>query len=149
MVFENSKIKSIKLAFTYFWYIIMPICLFYILFNKPILNVFWEHKWMIFIALSAFFNSVMDSIENEGIFLTVFSKFKDKFWYKRVSWKYSLKIYQYKLDAWHISKSLMIISMCLSAIFYSVSFNILVDFLLMGFIWNHTFNGFYKHLFKI
>lgn len=90
----------------------------------------------------------MDRIENENFYTSVFRKKNPKFWYKRESWKYTKKIFGYKLDAWHLAKSGMIVSFCLAIVFYIPVFG-LIDFVLFGLIWNLTFNLFYNHLFKL
>ena len=71
---------------------------------------------MIFLTLSffcSFFNWVMDSIENEIAFnKSVFKNLNKKFWCKTISAHNIgfIKFTKYRPDAWHISKSLMIVS---------------------------------------
>lgn len=103
---------------------------------------------VILIILAAIFNSVMDRVENENFFRSVFKNLDQKFYYKRESWKHAKQIFGYKLDCWHIAKSLMIVCLALAVVFYSPIFNWWVDFLLFGILWNATFNIFYSRLLK-
>lgn len=101
----------------------------------------------IFICLAAVFNALMDRIENENFFESVFKKLDQRFWYKRESWKYAYKIFGYKVDAWHLSKTLMVVFACLSIVFYN-PFIPIADFIVLGVLWNLTFNLFYNRIFK-
>lgn len=105
-----------------------------------------------FIFLMAFFNACMDAFENENFFESIFRHWDQRFWYKRESWKYAKKVGGYKLDGWHISKTLMIL--CLAAVMVSVYLEppphrwyIMVGFI--GLIWNITFHFFYHKVFGI
>lgn len=89
----------------------------------------------------------MDVVENENFFKSVFSNKNQKFWYKRESWKFAKKVFNYKIDAWHIFKSLMVINLCISVVFYSPMFGIF-DFILFGALWNLIFNIFYNKILK-
>jgi len=100
---------------------------------------------VIFIILAAFFNAVMDKVENENFINSIFKNWNPKFWYKRISWQYATKIFGYKIDAWHLAKSCMIVCMTLAIVNY-ISFIPIIDFFLLGIIWNISFNFFYKHL---
>jgi len=101
----------------------------------------------IFIILSALCNATMDILENENFHISIFKDLNQKFWYKRESWKYAKTLFGYKFDAWHICKSLMIIFMCLSIVFYTPLAGIL-DVLLYGALWNLTFNITYNKILK-
>lgn len=96
------------------------------------------------IVLAAIFNSVMDCIENEHFYSSVFKDFNERFWYKRISWRYAKMIGGYRLDAWHLCKSAMIINMCIAIVTYHVIIMPLVDLIILGIVWNLTFNFFYK-----
>jgi hypothetical protein len=114
---------------------------------------------LILIILSAFFNAVMDATENENYFESIFRNRNQKFWYKRISWQYAKKIFGYKVDAWHLSKSCMII--CALAAVYCEQFSnqmwhtgirfldIGIDICIAGAIWNLSFKLFYHKLFKV
>lgn len=108
--------------------------------------------WIIFIALAAALNAVMDILENENFTSSVFRNLNPKFWYKRESWKYATKILGWKLDAWHIAKTLMVTCIAFSIPAYELFGRIQiawwVDVILAGFIWNIVFGIVYKILKK-
>ena len=102
----------------------------------------------ILIFIAAFFNAVMDAVENENISESIFKKYKPAFWYKRTSWKTATRIFGYKFDAWHLAKSMMIICFCAAAVLYKPVTGYL-DVLIMGAIWNFSFYLFYHKIFGI
>ena len=102
----------------------------------------------IFIIIAAACNAVMDLLENENYYNSVFRHFDDKFWYKRESWKHVKKIFGYRPDAWHIAKSMMIVCLVLAAVLYEPYWNQLYDLLAFGLLWNLTFNIFYNKIFR-
>lgn len=111
--------------------------------------------YLIFIALSAVFNAVMDGVENENFHESrILRDLNPRFWYKRESWKYCRKIFGYHVDAWHIAKSLMIICVA-AAVLCCIRNNVadkwllIVHFLLIGIVWNSTFKLFYHQILGI
>ncbi len=100
----------------------------------------------VFIILAAFCNSVMDNISHHW-YKSVFNKFNPNFWNPLVSCitAYVVPYTKYKIDAWHLLKSLMIVFICLSVVLYVPVVNPLVDFILLGLWWNTIFNIFYNH----
>lgn len=100
----------------------------------------------ILFLIAALLNAFMDIIENENFHKSIFKNLNQRFWYKRESWKYAYKIFGWKFDAWHIAKSLMIILITLSIILYK-PFIPIIDMIVLGVVWNITFNTSYK-LFK-
>lgn len=60
--------------------------------------------------------------------------------------EFKIKIPDSISDAWHVAKSLMIILITLSIIFYK-PFIPVIDMIVLGVIWNVSFNTSYK-LFK-
>jgi hypothetical protein len=114
---------------------------------------------LIFVVFAACFNAVMDALENENFFESIFKTLNKNFWYKRESWKHCRKILGYRFDAWHISKSLMILSIA-SALSFGIyekplfetgyiALNILVKYISYGLIWNIAFTLLYHRVFKI
>ena len=102
---------------------------------------------LLFIAIAAACNAVMDRTENAPAFnKSVFNHFDVKFWLKEVSWQYATKIFGWKFDAWHVAKSLMLSFTLLAACLYSPILGGVFDFLLFGIVWNLTFNLFYNRL---
>lgn len=105
---------------------------------------------LVFFSLAALFNSLMDILEYSAIFNK--SRLKNlnaKWWCKDFSWKYVkfLPYTKYRPDGWHISKSLMVIFMVLSAITYKSLFG-WWDFLIYGAVWNGVFNLFYNKIWR-
>lgn len=97
----------------------------------------------ILIFFAALFNSIMDRTEEPVNFnKSIFYNLNQKFWLKSVSWQYAKKIFGYKLDAWHISKSLMICCL-LGLIFVTIPFNPFLYYVVLGLEWNLVFNLFY------
>lgn len=100
------------------------------------------------IAIAAFFNAVMDKTETIISFnSSVFKNLDGEFWCKvnSASRPFILGT-EYRADAWHLSKSLMIIFMALAIVFYTPVFNWLIDFILVGASWNLVFNLCYNKL---
>jgi hypothetical protein len=116
--------------------------------------------WVIFIILAAICNSIMDIVENENFNNSVFARHDYHFWYKRVSWKYAPKIFGYKIDAWHLFKSAMIILLCGSVISYhympwfrsnmlwNSGWAWIADVLIFATAWNLPFNFFYNKILR-
>lgn len=108
----------------------------------------------IFIFLAAFFNSVMDAVENKPNFdESIFRKLPRQFWLKEESWKYVKKILGYRPDAWHLSKTLMVICFALAVIFFDMPVmkwqDVELYLVLIGIIWNGAFWLFYNLIFKV
>jgi hypothetical protein len=99
------------------------------------------------IALAAIFNAVMDAVENENFTRSIFKNLPERFWYKRESWATARKIGGYKLDAWHLAKSAVVICFCLAIVLYQPLTIWPVDFIIFGLIWNIFFNLFYSDIF--
>lgn len=107
----------------------------------------------IFIFFAAFFNAVMDAVENENYSESIFRKLPQQFWYKRESWKYTRKIFGYRPDAWHLSKSLMVICFAMAVIWFDLPVlkwqDIALYLVLIGIAWNGSFWLFYNVIFKV
>ena len=114
---------------------------------------------LLFVLIGSFFNSCMDAWENENFFESVFKNWDQRFWYKRESWKYARKIFDYRIDGWHLAKTLMVVSVAFAV--YTEQFSdqiwhtgillldIFIDVLVAGIVWNLGFNLFYHVIFKI
>lgn len=122
---------------------------------------------LIFFALAAICSAVMDIIENENFFTSIFINLQSKFWYKRESWKESEKVINWKFDGWHLFKSTMIIFILGAILFYKPieSINWLIDLvikesmwrvicqysvhlLIFSAVWDMTFNLFYNKILR-
>lgn len=120
----------------------------------------------ILIALSAICCAVMD-VTQFHYSTSVFTKFNNPtYWNGSVSWlnKYVdrddkkgfrkcffglLNYPAFLTDAWHLFKSLMIVFFSFAIVMYSVTFNKLIDFFIIGAIWNIIFIMFYNWLLVI
>lgn len=104
----------------------------------------------LFIALAAFFNACMDAWENAPNFNeSTFKYWNRKFWLKEESWAYSKKIFGYRVDAWHLAKSLMVICIGLAISFMDLRHEWWVKLVTVGVIWNVVFVLVYHKLFKV
>lgn len=101
--------------------------------------------WVISVALAAFFNAVMDILENENFSSSVFRNRNPKWWYKRESWKWAKKVFGWKFDAWHVAKSTMVILMAVAIVSYKPIIG-WWDIFIVGAVWNGVFNVSYKIL---
>jgi hypothetical protein len=99
----------------------------------------------ILVAAAAMFNAAMDRLENENFSSSIFKNLDPKFWYKRESWKYAKKIGGYKLDAWHLAKSCMIVCLLLAIVLFKGHWAWFISY---GLLWNITFTIFYHEIFK-
>lgn len=107
---------------------------------------------LVFLALAAMFNALMDSVEYETAFeKSIFHKLNPKWWCKSISWEYVkfLPFTKYRPDAWHLSKSAMVVCIVLAIVTYvPISENKLIAFIALGILWNLSFNLFYNHIFR-
>lgn len=110
---------------------------------------------ILFFSLAAACNAVMDKLSFH-FHKSVFNGLDANFWDPSVSWKHAkiIPFTKYKVDAWHLFKSGMVIFICLGFIFAYAS-NVFADFnirsftvilLMLGVLWNATFNLFFNHL---
>lgn len=112
---------------------------------------------LIFFSLAAICNAVMDTLVHH-YYVSVFRKMKNSsFWNPEKSWLHAIYLphTKYKLDAWHLFKSGMIVMITLSIITfdkYIIWFNAwwFYSFILIiyGTIWNLTFNLFYNKILR-
>lgn len=112
---------------------------------------------LIFFALAAICNAVMDTLVHHYS-TSIFRKMDVKFWNPEVSWRYAMYIpcTKYKVDAWHLFKSAMIVFLALSVISAWISepplLNVwwfyLLGFIFLGILWNGVFNIFYNYILR-
>lgn len=103
---------------------------------------------ILLIALASFLNAVMDRLENTPNFNeSVFRNWDRGFWCKVDSAKRATVV-GYRLDGWHLAKSLMIISLCLAVVLYEPLIGFW-DIALYGVLWCLLFELFYSYILKI
>lgn len=100
----------------------------------------------------------MDTLTHHYYRSIFFKKdFNKYFWNPEESWLHAkmLPFTKYRLDAWHLFKSAMIIfqaSAIITAWIETPLFNVwwfyLSFFILLGIVWNGTFNLFYNHILR-
>jgi len=98
--------------------------------------------------MAAVLNAVMDRTGDSVAFnKSIFNHLNPKFWSKEVSWQFANKLpfTKFKLDAWHIAKSLMVICLAASLLLDGIKW---WEFPILGIVWNVTFNTFYNHILK-
>lgn len=111
---------------------------------------------LLFFLLAAACNACMDKLSFH-FHKSVFNKLNPNFWDPSVSWKYAkfVPFTKYKIDAWHLFKSAMIVFICISIMIAfkggvyvdnSFVYNKIVLFLTMGLLWNGSFNLFFNKI---
>jgi hypothetical protein len=114
---------------------------------------------LLFLTLGAACNACMDKLSFH-FHKSVFNKLNPNFWDPSVSWKYAkfVPFTKYKIDAWHLFKSAMIVFICISIMIAfkggvyvdnSFVYNKIVLFLTMGLLWNGAFNLFFNKILSI
>lgn len=121
---------------------------------------------LLFISFAAICNAIMDVCSFHW-HDSVFNRFDRKWWDSSISWKNKYinsdvkqgrrKILDSHLnypvqftDAWHFFKMLMLIFIALAIITYEKpeDYLVVIDFILIGFIWNLTFSVYYKKILR-
>lgn len=109
---------------------------------------------LLFIMLAAMCNAVMDNLSHHW-YKSVFNRYNPNFWNPGISWQMGfIPGTKYKLDAWHLFKSCMIILVCLSVISFDINqvfvnakwYSYLIIIITYGAAWNGTFNLFYNRI---
>lgn len=79
---------------------------------------------------------------------SVFRKLNTWFWDDTMPAKF-IPFTKYKINAWHISKSLMLFTIFAIPFFHEETFNKPVDYLILGSAWILSFNLFYNKILKL
>jgi hypothetical protein len=99
------------------------------------------------IALAGFFKAVSDTLDHH--FGRSVFRFKDpRFWNPEVSWKEAnyLRFTNYKIDAWHISNSLIIICFACALSLDRPHIGFVWELIISGICYNFSFNIFYNKI---
>lgn len=101
------------------------------------------------LMLAAFFKAVADT-SADHFDTSVFKWLDRRFWDKTTASQYApfLKFTKFRVDAWHIANSLMIISFCLFAVFCKLDYKWYFQFPAIGIIYNLSFNFFYNKVLR-
>lgn len=121
----------------------------YVMFTAFIVNYFdilyGGYLWLLFAVLSSICNAMMDTLSHH-FSTSVFKKLNQKFWNPIVSSDSAYRIGGYKIDAWHLTKSVMIVLLGFSVVFAMLQPTNnawYIDLCLFGLAWNTIFSLFY------
>lgn len=101
------------------------------------------------VVLAGAFKAVADTLTHH-FDDSVFHKMDPKFWNPEFSWKYAdfLKFTKYRLDAWHLANSGMIICFCIALAIHGHFLWWGWEFLIAGTVYNLSFNLFYNKILR-
>ena len=103
----------------------------------------------ILVFIAAALNACMDRTTEPVHFnLSIFKNKDKKFWLRSESWQYGKMIFKYRVDFWHLAKSAMIICMVCAMVFYKAWLPYYLDIIVLGAVWNLSFNLFYNRILK-
>ena len=103
---------------------------------------------IVLVILAALLNSMMDTVTHH-FSTSIFKHLEIKFWNPNVSWEYATNILGYPIDFWHICKTLMLFSLMAAMILYNqITTHPLLDWAILGSVWNIVFNIFYNKILR-
>jgi hypothetical protein len=110
---------------------------------------------LLFFLLAAACNACMDKLSFH-FHKSIFNNLNPKFWDPSISWKYAkiIPFTKYKIDAWHLFKSAMVVFICIAWAFafcfgksnINNFWFVLGLIAFAGLIWNITFNLFFNKI---
>ena len=120
---------------------------------------------IILIMIASICNAIQDILAHHHS-ISIFGKYKKGFWSdatqeswkeKYIDWdggnrnrkKWIFGLFNLPVqftDAWHLFKSLMVVLFVLAIVLYKPFFGILIDFFVLGAIWNLEFLSFYNKI---
>lgn len=101
---------------------------------------------LILISVAAFFKAVADKVDHH-FDTSIFKNLNPNFWDRDISSEKAKRIFNYKIDAWHLSQSAMIICMIVAWSLHNKSFIAWYwQVLIAGTVWNLVFNLFYNKI---
>jgi hypothetical protein len=102
---------------------------------------------ILLISFAAFCKALADTLAHH-FDTSVFRKKNRKFWDPVISSEWVKKVFAYKLDAWHLSNSAMIVAMVCAIVFHSNRFEWWIEIPIGGVVWNLVFNLFYNKILR-
>lgn len=104
---------------------------------------------ILFIVLAGAFKAGADTLTHH-FDSSIFRHKERKFWDPTISWKYAkyLPPTKYKVDAWHLFNSAMIVCFCAAVAVNPRAHFWLWELLATGLLFNFSFNLFYNKLFR-
>jgi hypothetical protein len=102
-----------------------------------------------FLVIAGICKAVADTITHH-FDSSVFRRKDKRFWDPSISWSYAkyLPLTKYKVDAWHLANSGMIISICFAIALHHSYTYWWAEFVAAGIIFNLSFNMFYNKVFR-
>lgn len=102
---------------------------------------------LLFITLAAICKAVADTLAHH-FYVSAFKGLNQSFWNPEVSWHSApyLPFTKYKVDAWHLFNSAMIVFMCAAVVFHQHLLKWWIELLIAGGCWNLAFNVFYNKI---
>lgn len=101
----------------------------------------------ILLIVAAIFKAVADTVDHH-FDTSIFRRHDPKFWDRDISSDKAKRIFGYKLDAWHIALSCMIVCMILAIIFHVPKLEWYWELAIGGVGWNIVFNLFYNKILR-
>lgn len=101
----------------------------------------------ILLILAALFKAVADTVDHH-FDSSIFRRLEPSFWDRDISSDKAKRIFGYKIDAWHITQSIMIVCMILAAIFHEQKLWWPFELIIAGTAWNLCFNLFYNKILR-
>lgn len=103
-----------------------------------------------FFILAATCKAIADTLRHH-FDTSIFRPLNRNFWDTSISENKKLFWFtKYRLDAWHLANSAMIVAVVLFGVYAKPVFPWkALDFLSFGLLWNGTFNTFYNHILKL
>lgn len=100
----------------------------------------------ILISFAAIFKALADTVADH-FDTSVFRHYKKSFWDKKISSDFAKRVFAYKIDAWHLANSGMIICF-ICTIDFKPNVHWLIIIIGGGIVFNLVFNLFYNKIFR-
>lgn len=101
----------------------------------------------ILLAIAAIFKAVADTVDHH-FDTSVFRRLNADFWDRDFSSDRAKRIFNYKLDAWHLAQSGMIVCMIAAVALHQEKLEWWLEVLIGGAGWNLIFNTFYNKILR-
>lgn len=101
----------------------------------------------ILLIVAAIFKAVADTVDHH-FDSSIFRRMDVTFWDRDISSNKAKRIFNYKIDAWHLSQSAMIICMVFAMIFHQNKLAWYWEVVIGGTLWNIVFNTFYNKILR-
>lgn len=145
MMFSKATINTLTSILPWILYLITPVLVFGYLLGDPILSAIIEYKYwyLLLIFIAGMFDGIKDTL-SDHFSVSIFKKLNTKFWDKSSSSE-GRKILGMRFNAWHISKMLQTLFICLAIIYFIPSSNKqYINYVLVYGFYKWGFNLFYS-----